>query len=303
MTKIDIKFDQITDLYDLFSGKKEALILEQGVDTNLIYHEAYEESQWVQVLENPQMKTTVVVLDKTMTALSVSHQLIGTLLYGENEFVTYKGEHNLTSIRAAAYKNAKNLETKVRVSMSLGMVYMSLKKDPVNLAEHLDTLTVGESATLPLSLYPSAEKFRSALQSYSLKNEVKFITRVRGKDMLIVRVEEAGGLRGFQCNKLKAFIETMQWDLPYPIDNNQFAPLSPDRIKSNAYRYGKGTISLVDGVMTKHKFKVVRSDGCFEVLVYGQCVYKCPIATFCDADKFSINRILEPHGVKYEDLN
>ena len=294
--------DDISNLYDLVEGSKEVLLLDGDTDINFLYSEAYNESANITVWKNKISNVFVVKLNQSMTAKSVVEQLIGVLLHGDHKYITYKGEHKLTSIRASAYRIAKNNDCKVNVSVQLGMVYMSLKDNHYDIEGEVGELQVGENKFIPISKYSSIANFRSALQCYANTNDRKYTTKVMGLQLRVTRIDEQATTFD-SLDRQKLFLEKLMWDLPFPVNYNEYKDVKRNTLKSNLYRLSNNCISFKGDTITKHKCKLARFEGYFVVLVYGKEVYKTPVAGYDDnTEREIINRILNTHGFKYEDM-
>jgi len=295
--------DKIIDLYDLIAGTKKSLLLNHTVDINEVYHEAYEEGCWINVSRNEHHGTNVVTISKQVTAKIVAEQLIGALAHGENQHVVYKGEFKLPSIRNASYRHARQLGISVSIKSYLGMIYVSVKESSNKLHEMLDGINVGDVKMIPTSLYTSVVKLRSAIQAYSEKNGVKFRTKVRGKNLEVSRLDKSDLSILSSVIRLKNFIKGLPWGLPVPIDFSEYPDLTESKIKYHVYKESDNTVSFNKGVVTKQRYRLARKEGYYVVVINGDEIHKTPISTFNDTDVAIIDRVIEPYGITYNDLN
>lgn len=297
-----VKPDSIIDIYDLFNGKKDALVLPGDTNPYQLYHEAYEEGKYITTTLNKHSNYLVVQLVDDPTLMVVANQLVSVLMYGENEFVTYKGLYKTSSLRAAAYKIASSLDIKIHASLQLGMVYISIKRDKEKMADKLANVQEGETVRIPVSLFNTAAQFRSALQSYSYSTGFKFKTRVEGLTMVVTRVDlTKDGLPTLE--RIKWFVNQLQWDVPTPLNPRDFPKMKRETLRSNLYRLSGNTISCVDNIVVKRSKKLSKVKGDLCVIYKGDVLYSTPNSQFDLSERTIINNVLEPYGLKFGDFS
>lgn len=297
-----VKTDNVIDIYELFNGNKDSLVLPGRTDPYQLHHEAYEENKYIATILNKHSNYLVVTMLEHPTLLEIANHLISVLMYGDHEFVTYKGLYKTSSLRAAAYKISKDFDVKINANLQLGMLYISIKKDKVNMADKMKNVDEGETVRIPISLFNTAAKFRAALQSYSLSTGFKFKTRIEGLNMVVTRLDLTNeGLP--TMDRLKMFVNQLEWDMTVCLNPLDFPGMKPETIRSNLYRLSGNTITCIDNNVTKRSKKISKVNGMFCLIYKGTVLYQIPHADFNETEQIVVNKLLEPYGLTFTDFN
>lgn len=288
-----IDYANLSDIYNL----KNTILLNISESVPEIHHEAYVNNIIVEVKtsENLQCHAVSPLTKDSPNAIAV--HLLNVLKYGEEKSVTYKGNADATSLRAAAYRQSKALGIKVSTQDTFGMTVITAERTDIKrITDALDKIQLGQSTALPLSFHTTKERLRSTIINYGERTGYRFSTRIIGDTIYVTKnlPKQAFNSTGITPEHFKTWLTVIPFDVPVKPETE----MTVNHMRVSASRHmGCCVVVHEDGSVTKRSLKKGVENGQSVIRVNGQIVYSRK-----HFDIPEINSILSVYGKTYEDL-
>jgi hypothetical protein len=297
----NLKFDGLGDIFLLKTGQRSTVLL-HGVDNlDAVYADAYSLDIYINTEVNTDLNTIQVSLMDEHKPKNVARQLIHTLKFGDEEYVSYKGQVSAPSLRTALHNYSRTARCRVRVNESLGVVFVRKGDDNSVIEDQLEKMAIGDVSVMPTSMHSSLKRLRSAISNYSAKSGASFKTKLVGLTLHVVRTEPRNPKdRVMSVTQYRTWLTTCMWDIPHPVPVIEGMTLQ--NMVVIAKRLLGCAVSFRGNAITKNSFAKGIEGGARTVRVNGQVVYSVYCDKFGNADIDAINLILKYHNKTFEDL-
>lgn len=293
------EFDNPADLFYLFKGDVHYLFMSSLMNERELYNEAYEEGKLITIKKPFSEYMTVQVVDELNVTETTKH-LISNLQLSDNTTVYYKGPHTIKSIRDAVFRLKDFYSDRLRVSGSTGSISISENPRDKNTDHSLSFLLErspnGTPFEIPLNMYRTVPRLRSAMQRYGDRNKFKFVTRVKGDKLEVVK-SRIDSDREINYNEVvRNYLKNIPFDTTQIIEYSFFKGLSETKVKSLLRNFGENMITFRDDTFTRHTFRVFRDKGFYKLAHSGRIVYETPEKSLTSIDKAVMNNYLAGFG-------